>query len=221
MIQIFVVFLLFSSTLGAPQVAVGPPPPIEQTVVPAVVPPAPEVAAIVETPVIKEVAVPNAVVESPGVIKGAPVHLINRCTLEHEPFETQTCTTIPERLCQPVSVVNQRISYEKKCKDIISSVCPDSDPIDDHYLVKRQIDFPHFYGPSVNLPCQDITTQHCIDSPLVVEEPATLENCNIITKVQCAPVVRQIPRQVCQQVEAPGQAGPIIDPLSYQHFFGF
>ena len=41
----------------------------------------------------------------------------------------------------------QKIGYEKKCKDVVSIVCPQAPvPIGGTVLVKREAD-PHYYSP--------------------------------------------------------------------------
>jgi hypothetical protein len=68
--------------------------------------------------------------------------------------------------------------------------------------------------------CQEVTTQHCIDSPIVLDEPAVSESCHVVTKVDCVPVLEQIPKTICDPVETivPGNLTP-VNPLAY-HLFG-
>lgn len=215
---------LVSTALAAPQVVVEETPAPEAVVPEVVAEPLPAIVSppIVQTSVLRELI--------------APSHLISTCRIEHEPFETQTCTPTVETVCQPVTLVNQKIAYEKKCKDIVSTVCPEA-PVGGTVLVKREADPAYLYAPyaipvapsvpqvAFPAPCQEITTQHCLDTPIVVDEPTTLENCNIVTKVNCVPFVQQIPKTVCDQVETTvrvaAPVAPLINPLAYQHYLRF
>jgi len=199
--------------------------------------------------VVAEVAEPVAVAEAtavaaeavaPAVVEAAPVvtpveYAINTCRTEAEPFETQTCTPHHERVCISADVVNQKISYEKKCKDVVSVVCPQSPvPLGGTVLVKREADpllytsyglgpahLPIHHYATVRQACQEVTTQHCVDSPIVVDEPGVAESCHIVTKVHCIPQVEHIPKTICDPVETV-VPGKVINPLAYQGlYFGF
>jgi hypothetical protein len=64
--------------------------------------------------------------------------------------------------------------------------------------------------------CQEVTTQHCVDSPIAVDEAGVAESCHVVTKVDCIPHVEHIPRTICDPVETilPGNLTP-INPLAY------
>jgi len=184
-----------------------------------------EPVAVVGTaaPVV-EAVVPVVEAVAPAVV--AVEHAINTCRTEFEPLETQTCTPHHERVCAPLEVVNQKIGYEKKCKDVVSIQCPQvGAPVGGTVLVKREADPSLFYNPyglglgpihHVRQTCQEITTQHCVDNPIPVEEPTTVETCHVITKVSCLPHIEHIPRTVCDPVETVVHNTP-INPLAYHY----
>ena len=63
--------------------------------------------------------------------------------------------------------------------------------------------------------CQEVTTQHCVDSPIVVDEPGVAESCHVVTKVDCIPHIEHIPKTICDPVETV-VPGKVINPLAYQ-----
>jgi len=228
--KLFVVCLLASARAAPQDVLVVSEAPVavavEEPVVPVAEPVVPVAEAVV--PVVEAVA-PAAVVPVATPVERA----INTCRTELEPLETQTCTPRHERVCQPLEVVNQKIGYEKKCKDVVSIQCPQAvAPIGGTVLVKREADAAaHYYAPfapfqagpihhpvAFRQTCQEVTTQHCIDSPIVLDEPAVAESCHVVTKVDCVPVLEQIPKTICDPVETivPGNLAP-VNPLAYHH----
>merc|ERR1719468_414390 len=77
-------------------------------------------------------------------------------------------------------------------------------------------------GPVVHHPvtqvvkaaCQEVTTEHCVDVPIAVEKATPVETCHVVTKVDCAPQIHQIPKTVCEPaaietVEVPAPAPAI------------
>lgn len=221
---------LLAVARAAPQDVVAPVE-VAAPVVEAVAP------AVVETvaPAVIETAVPAVVQTVVPAVVAQPVQVIPTCRTEVEPLETQACTPRAEQICQAVNVVNQRIAYEKRCKDVVSRVCPEGAPVGGTVLVKREADPALLYSTyglaapishgvtfaTVRQACHEVTTQHCVDSPVVVDEPATVNNCNVVTKVDCAPVVHEIPKTVCDQVETvvhtEAHVAPATNPLAYHH----
>ena len=66
----------------------------------------------------------------------------------------------------------------------------------------------------VKAACQEVTTEHCVDVPIAVEKATPVETCHVVTKVDCAPQIHQIPKTVCEPatietVEVPAPAPAI------------
>jgi hypothetical protein len=66
-----------------------------------------------------------------------------------------------------------------------------------------------------------VTTQHCVDSPIAIDEPGVAESCHVVTKVHCTPNIEHIPKTICDPVEniLPGKLAP-VNPLAY-HLVGY
>lgn len=171
-------------------------------------------------------------------------HLAPNCVTEYDEIEVQSCTPRAETVCNTIDVVNQKITYEKRCKEVTSRHCPTvSTPVGATVLLKKreaeaeaEADPQFFWGghpyaaPVVHAPvtqvirhaCQEVTSEHCVDTPVVVEEPAPVEYCYAVHKVDCAPSVQQIPKVTCDpvEVETPVVAAPapVVNPVAYRFF---
>merc|ERR1712127_224792 len=58
----------------------------------------------------------------------------------------------------------------------------------------------HSVTETVKHACREVTTEHCVDSPKVVEVPVEVEHCHTVTKVTCAPVENKLPKTTCEAV---------------------
>merc|ERR1712127_460419 len=58
----------------------------------------------------------------------------------------------------------------------------------------------HSVTETVKHACREVTTEHCVDSPKVVEVPVEVEHCHTVTKVTCAPVENKLPMTTCEAV---------------------
>ncbi len=190
----------------------------------------------------------------------APVEVKPSCRVVTETIESQSCTPRPERLCETKQVVNQHITYEKKCKDVVSRHCgPVAAPIGTTVLLKKreaeaesnpdaEAD-PQIYGvPAVGVPaavgvagvpavqtvhvaapqpvvtttttkvaqtCQEVTQQHCVDNPVPVEQLTPVEQCTTVQKVDCVPIVQEIPKTICDPVETTVVHQEVTNPFAY------
>merc|ERR1711881_615724 len=51
---------------------------------------------------------------------------------------------------------------------------------------------------TIETPCTEIETEHCVDVPITVEKVTPVETCHVITKVDCTPAVHSIPKVTCE-----------------------
>merc|ERR1712071_340291 len=58
----------------------------------------------------------------------------------------------------------------------------------------------HSVTETVKHACREVTTEHCVDSPKVVEVPVEVEHCHTVTKVTCTPVENKLPKTTCEAV---------------------
>jgi hypothetical protein len=59
----------------------------------------------------------------------------------------------------------------------------------------------HSVTATVKHACREVTTEHCVDNPIVKAVPVEVEHCHTVTKVTCTPVDNQIPKTTCTPVE--------------------
>merc|ERR1711923_414200 len=173
-------------------------------------------------------------------------------TCEHgvDTLEVQTCAPRVEKVCMTDDVMSQEITYEKRCKDVVSKTCS---PI----IVKRSADAepeadPQFYGhhyghhfgyaapvtyalpelktKTIETPCAEHTSEHCVDVPIIKEVVTPVETCHDVTKVDCTAADHNIAKVTCTPGQttvtdiaatyglvpvapaaAPAEAAPVVD----------
>merc|ERR1712161_120108 len=51
---------------------------------------------------------------------------------------------------------------------------------------------------TIETPCTEVSTEHCVDVPIVKEVVTPVETCHVVTKVTCTPAVHSIPKVTCE-----------------------
>merc|ERR1712194_762529 len=51
---------------------------------------------------------------------------------------------------------------------------------------------------TIETPCTEVSTEHCVDVPIVKEVITPVETCHVVTKVTCTPAVHSIPKVTCE-----------------------
>merc|ERR1711971_1312265 len=51
---------------------------------------------------------------------------------------------------------------------------------------------------TIETPCTEVSTEHCVDVPIVKEIVTPVETCHVVTKVTCTPAVHAIPKVTCE-----------------------
>merc|ERR1711894_271571 len=51
---------------------------------------------------------------------------------------------------------------------------------------------------TIETPCTEVSTEHCVDVPIVKEVITPVETCHVVTKVTCTPAVHTIPKVTCE-----------------------
>merc|ERR1712105_446737 len=59
----------------------------------------------------------------------------------------------------------------------------------------------HSVTATVKHACREVTTEHCVDNPKIIEVPVEVEHCHTVTKVACSDVNNEIPKTTCEAVE--------------------
>merc|ERR1719178_221140 len=164
------------------------------------------------------------------------------CVTEDVILVTQVCTPAAEEVCSTETVATQEIEYEKVCQEIVDTLCdaPVAAPVVAHYG-KREADaeaeadpqyFAHAGLPLAPLPvahavahsvtetvkhaCREVTTEHCVDNPKIIEVPVEVEHCHTVTKVTCADVENKLPKTTCEAVVTSATSHAVA-PAAYHH----
>ena len=76
----------------------------------------------------------------------------------------------------------------------------------------------HSVTETVKHACREVTTEHCVDSPKVVEVPVEVEHCHTVTKVNCEQVPRSLPKTTCEAVVTSQTShAAVAAPAAYHH----
>merc|ERR1711936_897079 len=85
----------------------------------------------------------------------------------------------------------------------------------------------HSVTETVKHACREVTTEHCVDNPKIIEVPVEVEHCHTVTKVTCADVENKLPKTTCEAVvpsatshaayAAPLPVAPHVAPVGYAY----
>merc|ERR1719436_1892993 len=144
---------------------------------------------------------------------GVVGHVAPTCEHGADTLEVQTCAPRADEACTTADVVSEEITYEKRCKEVVSKTCS---PV----IVKRSADAepeaeadPQYYGygfaaphvvalpeiktKTIETPCAEHTSEHCVDVPIIKEVVTPVETCHQITKVDYTPADHNIAKVTC------------------------
>merc|ERR1711874_275003 len=134
------------------------------------------------------------------------------CVTEDVILVTQVCTPAAEEVCSTETVATQEIEYEKVCQEIVDTLCdapvaaPAVAPVAVAHAVAPVAPLPvahavaHSVTETVKHACREVTTEHCVDNPKIIEVPVEVEHCHPVTKVTCADVENKLPKTTCEAV---------------------
>merc|ERR1712060_321433 len=123
---------------------------------------------------------------------------------------TQVCTPTAEEVCSTETVATQEIEYEKKCTEIVDTLC---DAPVAHAVA-------HSVTETVKHAYREVTTEHCVDNPKVIEVPVEVEHCHTVTKVTCADVENKLPKTTCEAVVTSATSHAVA-PAAYHAGYGY
>jgi hypothetical protein len=72
---------------------------------------------------------------------------------------------------------------------------------------------------TVTTPCHEVVSEHCLDSPIVVETVVPIEQCHAVHLVDCVPETQKIPKTICEAVEHT-VVHQLAHPFAYGHGWG-
>merc|ERR1712088_75908 len=179
------------------------------------------------------------------------------CVTEDVILVTQVCTPTAEEVCSTETVATQEIEYEKKCTEIVDTLCDapvahavahygkreaeadaeaDADaqyfayghpaayaaapvaPVAAPLPVAHAV--AHSVTETVKHACREVTTEHCVDNPKVIEVPVEVEHCHTVTKVTCADVENKLPKTTCEAVVTSATSHAVA-PAAYHAGYGY
>merc|ERR1712156_5132 len=138
-------------------------------------------------------------------------------TCEHgvDTLEVQTCAPRVEKGCMTDDVMSQEITYEKRCKDVVSKTCspiivkrsaeaePEAEADPQYwghhygYAAPHVVALPEIKTKTIETPCAEHTTEHCVDVPIIKEIITPVKTCHQVTKVDCTPADHSIAEVTC------------------------
>jgi len=155
-----------------------------------------------------------------GYHHGVVGHVHPTCEQGVDTLEVQSCAPRVDKICNTVDVVSEEITYEKRCKEVVSKTCspiivkrsaeaePEADPQFGyghfgHYGYAAPVTYalPEIQTKTIETPCAEHTSEHCVDVPIIKEIVTPVETCHDVTKVDCTPADHNIAKVTC----TPGQ----------------
>merc|ERR1712241_379393 len=141
-------------------------------------------------------------------------------TCEHgvDTLEVQTCVPRVDQVCITEDVPSEEITYEKRCKEVVSKTCSpvivkrsaeaepeaeaeaEADPYYYHhhgYAHPVTYTLPELKTKTIETPCTEHTSEHCVDVPIIKPVVTPVETCHDVTKVDCTPADHNIAKVTC------------------------
>merc|ERR1712002_1062217 len=137
-------------------------------------------------------------------------------TCEHgvDTLAVQSCAPRVDKVCAKNDVVSEEITYEKRCKNVVSKTCspvivkrsaeaePEAEADPQYwghygYAAPHVVALPELKTKTIETPCAEHTTEHCVDVPVIKEIITPVETCHQITKVDCTPADHNIAKVTC------------------------
>jgi len=183
----------------------------------------------------------KAVVAPAPVHRLAKTVIAPNCEIQYEEIEAQECTPRIEEVCETKDVVSQSVKYNKICKEVVENECASivthSSHEGPHGIGKREAEATwnhHGHKPiiqhkhviahptpvvkekTIEAPCKEVKSEHCIHSPEVEDETIPIEQCHKVKKIDCVTKVEKIPKKICtpaksvvREIQQPILAHPI------------
>merc|ERR1712010_372365 len=151
-----------------------------------------------------------------GVVSATPA----ACTPSTEEIEIQSCAPSADTVCVTNDIASEEIEYEKRCTTVVNKHCAHIGGYAHAGLVGQVVGYgglhhglgyagyahhapvavalPAPVTKTIETPCTEVSTEHCVDVPIVKEVITPVETCHVVTKVTCTPAVHTIPKVTCE-----------------------
>merc|ERR1712203_704624 len=123
------------------------------------------------------------------------------CAHSTQDLVAKSCHPVAKEVCTEEVAINQKIEYEEVCEDVVSKHCGHPGHVG---LIKREavaVPVAHHAAVTVKHECAEVTTKHCVQSPISVDVPTPITKCHVEEKVECEEVVEKLPKVTCEPVE--------------------
>lgn len=67
-------------------------------------------------------------------------------------------------------------------------------------VVPTVAEVPVAHEETITSPCHEVTSEHCLNNPVVEETEVPIEQCHVVHVVACDPIVQKIAKTVCTPV---------------------
>merc|ERR1712129_662149 len=144
-----------------------------------------------------------------GVVSSVPA----TCVPSTEEIEIQSCAPSTDTVCVTNDIASQEIDYEKRCLEVVNKHCAHIGHAGLGYahaglvghVVKREADaeadaqvfgyggyahhapvavaLPAPVTKTIETPCTEVKTEHCVDVPIVKEVVTPVQTCHVVTVV--------------------------------------
>merc|ERR1711874_885033 len=190
-------------------------------------------------PLAHAVAAPVAVAPAPNCVTEDVILVTQVCTpAAEEVCSTETvatqeieyekvCQEIVDTLCDAPVAAPVVAHYGKREAEAEAEADP-------QYFAHAGLPLAHAVAPVAPLPvahavahsvtetvkhaCREVTTEHCVDNPKVIEVPVEVEHCHTVTKVTCADVENKLPKTTCEAVVTTATShAAVAAPLPVAH----
>merc|ERR1712193_133195 len=130
---------------------------------------------------------------------------------------------VAKEVCTEETAINQKIEYEEVCEDVVSKHCghpghvglikreAEADPQHllghhlpyaiGHHVAPLAVPVAHHAAVTVKHECAEVTTKHCVQSPISVDVPTPITKCHVEEHVECEEVIEKLPKVTCEPVE--------------------
>merc|ERR1712076_100255 len=78
----------------------------------------------------------------------------------------------------------------------------------------------HSVTETVKHACREVTTEHCVDNPKIIEVPVEVEHCHTVTKVTCADVENKLPKTTCEAVVTSATSHAVAPAAYHAGYYG-
>merc|ERR1712156_925270 len=120
------------------------------------------------------------------------------CAHSTQDLVAKSCHPVAKEVCTEEVAINQKIEYEEVCEDVVSKHCGHPGHVG---LIKREAEaVAQHAAVTVKHECAEVTTKHCVQSPISVDVPTPITKCHVEEKVECEEVVEKLPKVTCEPV---------------------